>query len=90
MGDKNNTSFVTSSNTLAKTGHGVLKAIYQTQTGDRIFSIYDGTSAAGTLIVSTEAGTGVHLLPYINHPVKDGLFINVDSGTTGSVLVVYE
>lgn len=90
MGDKNNVSYVTCADVLAKTGHGVIKSVYQATTGDRVFSIYDGTTCSGTLILTTEAGTGVHTMPYINHPVKDGLFINVDSGTTGSILIVYE
>jgi len=90
MDSKNNTVAVTNTNTIAKTGHGILKAVYITISGNRVFSIYDGTSGSGELLFTIEATTGNHFLSYINVPVRDGLFINVDSGTTGNLLVLYE
>ena len=45
MGDKNNLVEVTITDTLAKTGHGILKAAYVTESGDNTWIIRDGTAA---------------------------------------------
>lgn len=94
MGDKNQLSRVTTTDTIAKTGHGVLKAIYIDTPGDIIFRVYDGITAAGALLfeIDTDSATSGHLFtaPYINHPVNTGIFIDVVSGTTGSLVVIYE
>lgn len=91
MGDKNQIIEVTCSDTLVKTGHAVIKAIYA-QPGDRAWIIRDGTTVAGAVVMTITANANNHFeAPYINHPVRDGLFIdNTTSGTTGTLVVVYE
>lgn len=46
MGDKNNIVEVECTDTVAKTGHGVIKAIYA-QPGDRVWVVRDGVSVGG-------------------------------------------
>ena len=92
MGDKNQIVAVTDTDTLAKTGHGIIKAIYETTGGDRTWVIRDGTTAGGTALFTITQGTNNRFeAPYINHPVRDGLFIdNTAAGTGGEILVVFE
>jgi hypothetical protein len=93
MGDKNNTVRITCTSTQVKTGHAVLKAVYVTVPGDSIYEIIDGTCDAHTTVVNldlTSATFAPILMPYINHPIRDGLRVQVVSGTTGEILVVYE
>ena len=93
MGDKNQTVRVTSTSTQAKTGHAQLKAAYITVPGDRIFEIIDGTGDGDTTIVNVDATSATFspiLMPYINTPMRDGLRVQVVSGTTGELLVVFE
>ena len=91
MGDKNNIIEVGSGDTLVKTGHAIIKAIYA-QPGDRTWVIRDGTSAAGTLVMTVVNDANNHFeAPYINHPVKNGIFVdNTVAGTGGTIVVVYE
>jgi hypothetical protein len=94
MGDKNNLVRVTTTDVLAKTGHGVLKAIYEDTSGDHIFNIYDGVNTCGELLFSVDEDSpnSAHMFsaPYINHPLKTGLFIDALSGTTGSIVIIFE
>jgi len=93
MGDKNRTVRVEGVSTQAKTGHGILKAIYMPTPGDRIWEIIDGTADCDATLFSID---GVSItqpplsLPYINRPVNTGLRIQVVSGATGEILVVFE
>lgn len=93
MGDKNNVATALGADLLVKTGHGVIKAVYATS-GDRTWVIRDGTSAAGAevfTIVLNALANGPVLMPYINHPVADGIFIdNTAAGVTGQIIVVFE
>ena len=90
---KNNIATATSSDVLAKTGHGVLKAVY-TSPNDRAWVIRDGTGVGGTAIMtitSGAAGNGGYSAPYLNRPFKTGLFIdNTTAGTVGEIHVVFE
>lgn len=94
MGDKNQLGRITSSTTQLKTGHGVLKAVYVATPGDRIFEVINGTSDSDTTLISvdlTDATNGFQFLaPYINHPFSSGLRIQVVSGSTGELIVIYE
>jgi len=89
MGDKNNVVAATA-DLLVKTGHGIIKAIYVTQAGDRIFTIRDGIAAGGGDALFAIDTSDLVLMPYINHPVNAGLFADSDAGTTGTLLIVYE
>lgn len=94
MGDKNQLSRITCTTTQLKTGHGVLKAAYVTTPGDTIYEIIDGTcdGAATLMSIDLTDATGGFLFsaPYINHPVNTGLRVQVVSGTTGELVVIYE
>ena len=89
MGDKNNAVEVVGTDVLAKSGHAILKSIYVTTSGDRTYTIRDGTSAAGTAIFTMTANVAGSM-PYINHPFRDGLFIDNTGGTSGTLLVIFE
>lgn len=94
MGDKNQLGRITSTSTQLKTGHGILKAVYVPTPGDRIFEIINGTSDSDTTLFSvdlTDASGGFLLsMPYINHPFNSGLRVQVVSGSTGEITVIYE
>ena len=92
MGDKNNISYITSSTTI-KTGHSILKAFYATAQGDRVITVRDGTSDSDPVIFTanlTSATFPLISMPYINHPCRDGIRVQVVSGSTGAVAVVFE
>jgi len=91
MGDKNNISETDATDLLVKTGHGILKAIY-VQPGDRTWIIRDGTSAAGTAVMTVVANANNHFeAPYINHPMNSGIFIdNTVAGASGTIVLVFE
>lgn len=94
MGDKNQLVRVTTNSVTAKTGHGALKAIYIDTPGDIIFNVRDSTADTGDILFSidTDSATSGHLFtaPYINHPFNTGLRIEVLSGTTGSLVAIFE
>ena len=93
MADKNNLVEVAGSDVLAKTGHGIIKAIYVNPT-DRTWIIRDGTSVSGTALFtvgSAAAANGPISMPYINHPCSDGIFVdNTTAGTVGTLVIVFE
>ncbi len=93
MGDKNAIGRITSASIQLRTGHGILKAAYIATAGDRIFEIIDGTLDGDETILSIDAGSATQapfLAPYLNHPMADGIRVQVVSGTTGELIVVYE
>ena len=94
MGDKNQLSRVTTTSTTAKTGHGILKALYVDTPGDIIFNIRDNTGDAGDILFAVDLtdATGGFLFsaPYINHAFSLGLRVQVVSGATGSIVAIYE
>ena len=93
MGDKNNVVEVTAGDLLVKSGHAILKAVYMTEPGDNQWEIVDGTDGTGVTIFTVDgqaAANGLVLMPYINHPMNTGIFIDHISGTLGRLLVVYE
>ena len=94
MGDKNNLVRVTCTSITTKTGHGILKAAYVDTPGDIIFRIRDNTADSGDILfeIDTDSATSGHLFnaPYINHPVSLGIRIQVVSGSSGSLVVIYE
>lgn len=94
MGDKNRTARITTTSSQVKTGHGILKAVYVVTPGDEIFEVIDGTLDSDTTIMSidTDVATSGHifLAPYINRPMNAGIRVQVVSGTTGELLVVFE
>jgi len=94
MGDKNNVGRVTCADVQLKIGHGILKAVYVATPGDTIFEVIDGIADCGPTIMSidlVDATSGFQFLaPYINHPVNTGLRVQVVSGTSGELIVVYE
>jgi hypothetical protein len=62
MGDKNQLVEVTTTDVLAKTGHGILKALYVTETGDNTWVVRDGTgavAASGTFTLCTVVATDI-------------------------------
>jgi len=93
MGDKNNLARVTNLDVQAKTGHGILKSVYVTVPGDRIFEIIDGLTDCDTTVFSMDL-TADTLAPitltYINHPMADGIRIQHVSGATGEIVVIFE
>ena len=72
----------------AKSGHAIVKSIYTTVAGDRVFSIIDNTSGT-TAKFSFKADAG-NSAPHINTPFTTGVRIVVASGTTGEIVVMYE
>ena len=93
MGDKNNVGRITTVDVQLKIGHGILKAAYVVTGGDIIFNIIDGIDDCGPVIASIDAVSATQppvLMPYINHPVNTGLRVQVVSGTSGELIVVYE
>ena len=93
MGDKNNTAYITSCSTTVKTGHSIIKAIYVTVPGDIIYTIRDGTGDTDPVVATLDLTSATFppiLMPYVNHPVSDGIRVQVVSGTTGGILVVFE
>jgi hypothetical protein len=94
MGDKNNLSRITTCAVLVKGGHAIIKAIYVDTPGDEIINIYDGINTCGELLFSIDedqpAAGHLFSAPYINHPCNLGIFVDVLSGTTGSIVIVYE
>jgi len=91
MGDKNNIREAAGADVAVKTGHGIIKAIYATQ-GDRTWIIRDGTDATGELVATIATTiTSTVSMPYVNHPVNTGIFIdNTVAGTVGTIQVIYE
>lgn len=62
MGDKNNIIEVTITDTIVKTGHGILKALYVTVAGDNTWIIRDGvssTAATGTFTLTCVVATDI-------------------------------
>lgn len=94
MGDKNNVIETCGTcDLLVRTGHGVLKAVYMTQPGDNVWEIVDGTDGTGVtlfIVSGLAAVNGPVLMPYINHPMNTGIFIDHTGGTGGKLLIVYE
>jgi hypothetical protein len=94
MGDKNNLLRVTSTSANAKVGHGILKALYVDTPGDIIYNIRDATTDAGDILfqIDLDSATSGHMFtaPYINHPCSVGIRAQVVSGTTGSIVLIYE
>jgi hypothetical protein len=72
----------------AKTGHAILKSIYTTVAGDRVFSIIDDTTGT-TAKFSFKADAG-NSAPHLNTPFTTGVRIVVASGTSGEIVVMYE
>lgn len=88
MGDKNQVVNVIGATIQAKTGHSIVKAVYTSFGGDRVYGIVNNTT--GTTAVFTfkaDAGNG---LINLHTPFNLGLRIVVVSGTTGEIVVVYE
>lgn len=93
MGDKNNISRIIGSDVQVKIGHGIVKSIYVTVPGDRIYEIIDGTDNCDTTVINmdlTAVTEAPILMPYINHPMGSGIRVDVISGATGEILVVFE
>lgn len=94
MGDKNRTAEIAATDTLVKTGHGILKAVYTPSVGDRTWVIRDGTDATGTVILTVlqgAAANGHFSAPYVNTPFATGLFVdNTAAGAAGTVLIIFE
>ena len=94
MGDKNRTARITTTSSQVKTGHGILKAVYVTTPGDEIFEVIDGITDCDTTIMSIDTVSATNgfqfLAPYINRPMNAGIRVQVVSGTTGELLVIFE
>ncbi len=93
MGDKNNIGRITCADVQLKVGHAILKAVYVSTSGDRVFEVIDGTADCAPTIMSIDLEAATRspvLMPYINHPVNVGLRVQVVSGATGELVVVYE
>ena len=79
---------VNSATVQAKTGHGIIKSIYTTTAGDRVFSIIDNiTGTTAKFSFTANAGNSAAM---INTPFSTGLRIVVASGSTGEIVVLYE
>ena len=93
MGDKNNLTEVLGSDLLIKTGHGIIKSIYCTP-GDRTWILRDGVTVGGVALFTIAmgaVGNGTLSMPYINHPCRDGIFVdNTAAGTLGSLIIIWE
>ena len=91
MGDKNNIAEAAGVDVAVITGHGVIKAIYATQ-ADRTWIIRDGIDATGAIVATIATTiTSTVSMPYVNHPVNTGIFIdNTVAGTVGTIQVVFE
>lgn len=89
MGDKNDLAVVAMCDVNAKVGHSILKSAYVTVTGDRTFDIVDGTTDCDPVIFTISTAGDV-MMPYVNHPMRDGLRVEVTGGTTGELTVIYE
>ena len=94
MGDKNNLARITTTSTTVKTGHGILKAIYVDTPGDRVFNIRDSTADTLDILFQIDLGSltpgFMFSAPYINHPCSIGIRVQEVSGTTGSIVVIFE
>src|SRR5580698_4148931 len=76
--------------TLAKTGSGILQALVINTPGgsSNIVTIYDGTSAGGTVIGIYGTTVAAARLP-INLQFRIGLFIVVATGTAADLTVTF-
>jgi len=88
VGQTSQLAVVNSATVQAKTGHGLVKSIYTTTSGDRVFSIIDNiTGTTAKFSFTANAGNSA---PIINTPFKTGIRIVVASGSTGEIVVLYE
>lgn len=88
VGQTSQLAVVNSATVQAKTGHGIIKSIYTSTPGDRVFSIIDNiTGTTATFSFTANAGNSA---PILNTPFKTGIRIVVASGTTGEIIVLYE
>ena len=88
VGATSQLAVVNSATVQAKTGHGLVKAIYTTTAGDRVFSIIDNTAGSvAKFSFKADAGNSAAI---INTPFKTGIRVVVASGTTGEIVVLYE
>jgi hypothetical protein len=88
VGQISQLAVVNSATVQAKTGHGIIKSVYTSTPGDRVFSIIDNVSGT-TAKFSFTAQVGGSASA-INTPFKTGIRIVVASGSTGEIVVLYE
>ena len=75
---------VNSATVQAKTGHCIVKSVYTTTAGDRVFSIIDNiTGSTAKFSFTANAGNSAAM-------ISTGLRIVVASGSTGEIVVLYE
>ena len=88
VGQTSQLAVVNSATVQAKTGHGIVKSIYTSTPGDRVFSIIDNiTGSTAKFSFTANAGNSA---PILNTPFKTGIRIVVASGSTGEIVVLYE
>ena len=90
MAEKSQLHRVLGTSIQCKTGHGILKGLYVTVVGDRVWEVIDGTADNDTTLFKVAAATSAVSAPIINFPVPSGIRIQCISGSTGELIVLVE